>query len=99
MKETPNTSFTPFKDALLRAPSKTTPSFKQHEIIIKVGKDQANYLRGEEEKKLVKSFNLAAERNGVENIDIRAVNKLLSGDLAIQTHNMKETRRLRNNQA
>ena len=99
MKKTPSTSFTPFKDALLRAPSKTTRSFKQHEIIIKVGKDQANYLRGEEEKELAKSFNLAAERNGVENIDIRAVSKLLSGDLVIQTRNMEETRRLRNNKA
>ena len=99
MNKASNTSSTPFKDALLRVPSKHTPSFKQHEIIVKVGRDQANFLRGEEEEELVKNLNLAAVRSGVENIDIRAVNKLPSGDLAIQTRDMEETRRLRNNKA
>ena len=97
MNKTSTTSFTPFKDALLRASSKLTPSFKQHEIIVKVKKDQANFLKKEEEKKLVKSLNLAAEKSGVKNINIRTVNKLPSENLAIQTRNMKETRRLRNN--
>ena len=78
MNKAPITSSTSFKDALLRASSKLTPSFKQHEIIVKAERDQANFLRREEEEELVKSVNLAAERSGVENIDIRAVNKLSS---------------------
>ena len=97
MNKTSITSFTSFKNVLLRVFSKLTSSFKQHEIIVKVKRNQTNFLKEKEEKKLIKNFNLAAERSGVKNINIKAVNKLSSENLAIQTRNMKKTRKLKNN--
>ena len=97
LKKPVSPSSTPFKDALLRAPSKPVPAFKHNEIVIKVGKDTANFIRGEEEEELVRSVNTCAERNGIQDINIRAVTKLPSGDVAIQTRNLEETLKLKGN--
>ena len=44
LKKPVSPSSTPFKDTLLRAPSKPVPAFKHNEIVIKVGNDTANFI-------------------------------------------------------
>ena len=98
---TKSTTSTPFKDALLRVPSPKKepplPPFKDHEIVVKLGPDMVNAMRGMTEDELLKQFNDGAIRNEIDDINIRAINKLPSGDLAIQTRNAEETKRLKEN--
>ena len=51
MNKTSITNFTSFKNELLRVFSKFTSSFKQHEIIVKIKKNQANFLKKKKKKK------------------------------------------------
>ena len=94
---TKRTTSTAFKDALLRAPSLKEPSsppFKNHEIVVKLGADMVNATRCMSEEEMMKQIDEAAVRNQIEDIHIRAVNKLPSGNIAIQTRNAEETLRL-----
>ena len=96
------TTSTPFRDALLRAPSKKEPPpppFKNHEIIVKMGADMVNATRCMTEEELMKQIDENAIKNNIEDIHIRAVNKLTSGDIAIQTRNAEKTMRLKENKA
>ena len=58
-----------------------------------------NATRGMIEVELMKQVNDGALRAGVEDIHVRAVNKLSSGHLAIQTRNVEEAVRLKDNKA
>ena len=100
---TKRTSGTPFKDALMRAPSTNKvpppPPFKNHEIVVKLGADMVNATRCMTEEEMLKQINESAVRSQIEDIHIRAVNKLPSGDIAIQTKNAEETLTLKENKA
>lgn len=97
-KRSPASGPLTFRDALLRPPPpRDPPKFKEHEIIVILNKAQATGMKTMKESDIIARIQQATVGKNVENVNIRAVNKLRSGDLAIQNNNAEETRRLKEN--
>lgn len=92
-----------YKDALIRSSfsSLTKPelaSFKANEVIVKINDlSSSNSLRQTKEADLVGLINDTLKKKNVTNINVRAVQKLKSGDLAVQTLNQEKIQKLKNN--
>lgn len=89
-----------YRDALTRSPlSKPEPApFKANEVIVKINdQSSSNSLRLTKKADLVGLINDTLKKKNISSINIRAVQKLKSGDLAIQTLNQEETQKLKTN--
>lgn len=89
-----------YRDALTRSPpSKSEPApFKANEVIVKINdQSSSDSLRLTKEADLVGLINDTLKKKNISNINVRAVQKLKSGDLAVQTLNQEETQKLKNN--
>ena len=92
-----------YKDALIRSSlsslTKLEPApFEANEVIVKINNlSSSDSLRQTKEADLVGLINDMLKKKNVTNINIRAVQKLKSGDLAVQTLNQEETQKLKNN--
>ena len=89
-----------YRDALTCSPpSKLEPApFKANEVIVKINdQSSSDFLRLTKEADLVGLINDILKKKNISNINVRAVQKLKSGDLTIQTLNQEETQKLKNN--
>lgn len=79
-----------YRDALTRSPpSKSEPApFKANEVIVKINdQSSSDSLRLTKEADLVGLINDTLKKKNISNINVRAMQKLKSGDLAVQTLN------------
>ena len=102
MTQRPATGPKSFKDALVRAPppplKAPTPHYKHNEVVVKLNDpDAIHSARNTSEARLVEIVNGSLKKDNID-VNIRSVNKLPSGDLAVQTRCTEDSNTLKQNE-